>query len=683
VLNFPEETYFVTSNTCIEADFAFIDGETTQQFLFESDSVINPYGRLYISGGKNYAWTFHDTAAYTTFVSVGDGESSIPLVADKRWRLILNGGSSLAVLTCSGVTNSYVTPLTGTRSKTGQVPLRLFSNATGVANFGKVKLYGFKISENGVLLHDYRPMACAGVGVLRDVVTGRTLLSNTSTALSYGGKIKEDPYVESKGGQMVKLDYKPNAKTVVTVEYSHYAKRAGTTLLGNGDMRVWLNGGSNQEFFTHGAWSGGGSGAPDGKRHTAVIDVPASMVYYQEGVSNRWSTSMTAKSGYTADVSESAYALGVFRLNSETVDTNYTGVARVYSIRVAEDGVLKHLYLPYVKNFEVGFRDQVTGNFFGAGLTALTDSLTTGLIGGGDIETDGRSPDAYIESDTSQYIQTGYYPTPNTKVELDFQMTKIKKDYYLMGCEKSPFWRVYCNYLSKFTFLSHASVNSSGAIQAMPADYGRHVATIDIKNGTLNIAHAGGTRLSDTLTGVSTATSAVQLGLFARQEPNVDYHYGRTPMKVYSLRIWEGETLVRELLPYKNGDVIGLRDTKTGVVLENCVSGANPFVIGGMGVGGSGDEFEVEPQDCVVPVDGQGELSAWAPGAVRYVWKKDGEVVAGESGAMLAIPWTQGRPHQHVYTVTPVYNVYGNEVKGSPVSATAENAKRGHVILLK
>ena len=33
--------------------------------------------------------------------------------------------------------------------------------------------------------------------------------------------------------------------------------------------------------------------------------------------------------------------------------------------------------------------------------------------------------DAYIESSGAQAIDTGYYPNPNTKIEVDFQYTKL------------------------------------------------------------------------------------------------------------------------------------------------------------------------------------------------------------------------------------------------------------------
>ncbi len=34
--------------------------------------------------------------------------------------------------------------------------------------------------------------------------------------------------------------------------------------------------------------------------------------------------------------------------------------------------------------------------------------------------------DAYIESDGTQFMNTGYYPGPKTKIEVDFQLTSLK-----------------------------------------------------------------------------------------------------------------------------------------------------------------------------------------------------------------------------------------------------------------
>ena len=153
-------------------------------------------------------------------------------------------------------------------------------------------------------------------------------------------------------------------------------------------------------------------------------------------------------------------------------------------------------------------------------------------------------------------------------------------------------------------------------------------------------------------------------------------------MKVYSLRIWEDDVLVHEFLPYKNGDVIGFKDTKTGAVIENCLTGANPFKVGGLGVGGSGSVFKIAPQGGTISVDGEGSLSAWAPGAVEYVWKKDGVTLEGDTGGELALGW-QRKPRVSTYSVTPVYDVYGVRTEGEPVTTSVTNAPCGMAIILR
>lgn len=480
-------------------------------------------GGIYVNSNSQYAWTFQDSPQWTAFYYTGT--TPIPVVPGQRVNIVLDSVSSSVSLASNGAI--YPGVMTGTRTKTAQKELRLFSNVSGNANFGKFKLYGFKIYEADVLKHDYRPMKSGGRGVLKDAVTGRVIRSATSTELSFGGKIKEEPYIESRGFQCVPVDYVPNAKSVVEIGYQVLEKAASTTIFGSSKFRLMQNASLNQEFQCHSAYSGGLAGQADLKRHSAIIDNPNSKVYYRTAGVNTATINMKEKSGYTAEEPNDAQ-MAVLGCGSNTV---VPAKVRVYYVNVFEDGVLLHNYEPYVKAGVAGFRDEVGGGgFFTPIVKKDSADSAAGLSWGGEMSNDGLVPNAYIESDKTQYIPTGYKPTPKTKIELDFQLKAKSNEYYLMGCEANPYWRIYCNYSLKYGFLGH-SPNSSSTTQTADVDLERHVVTVDGKARTVSLT-TGGQTTSYNLSAGSSADSDLQLGLFARQEKSGD-QYGYTPMRVY------------------------------------------------------------------------------------------------------------------------------------------------------
>jgi hypothetical protein len=100
-----------------------------------------------------------------------------------------------------------------------------------------------------------------------------------------------------------------------------------------------------------------------------------------------------------------------------------------------------------------------------------------------------RADDAYIESNGSQFINTGYYPSGKTKIEVDFQLTsKVSNKDCVFG-----------NYGSTFSVLLYANPNNtyfqccgkdggwSAAGTDVRIDTERHTMVIDVpkKKGTM------------------------------------------------------------------------------------------------------------------------------------------------------------------------------------------------------
>ena len=163
----------------------------------------------------------------------------------------------------------------------------------------------------------------------------------------------------------------------------------------------------------------------------------------------------------------------------------------------------------------------------------------------------------------------------------------------------------------------------------------------------------------------------------------------RTAMKLYAFRIYEAGKLVHEWLPYKNGDVVGIYDTMTGEVKTNDIADGNAFTYGGgPGYGkfaGVKTVLTTDPVDTAVKARKSATLTAFAPGAVRYIWTRNGEVIDGEEGETLEIEWqspkSAGGPV--VYAVTPVFSKKGAEVLGEEATAEVTMTPPGTMVILR
>ena len=75
-------------------------------------------------------------------------------------------------------------------------------------------------------------------------------------------------------------------------------------------------------------------------------------------------------------------------------------------------------------------------------------------------------------------------------------------------------------------------------------------------------------------------------------------------------------------------------------------------------------------------------MTAAAAGAIRYMWTKNGAIVTGGTDGDLAVEWVRGCATD-TYTVTPVYDVYGVETEGEPVTCEVTNLPNAFVLVIR
>lgn len=184
----------------------------------------------------------------------------------------------------------------------------------------------------------------------------------------------------------------------------------------------------------------------------------------------------------------------------------------------------------------------------------------------------------YIESTGTQWIDTGFMPDGDTTLDIDYQLTDYPSNCYLYG--------VSGNGTSNYQCMYYIRVNT--AQNRHEIGYGPQLNT-PITKSTLDTKRHVIKRLKsliyfdDTLMGFPGATfnAIYTMEIFARNS-NGTVGNGKTRMKLYSCKIYDNRTLVRDFIPcYRKADGVGgLYDIANDKFYTN--SGTGDFILGGV-----------------------------------------------------------------------------------------------------
>lgn len=173
------------------------------------------------------------------------------------------------------------------------------------------------------------------------------------------------------------------------------------------------------------------------------------------------------------------------------------------------------------------------------------------------IETTSRLPAGYQEveyirststtsPDTGQRINTGIYPTQNTKVVADAE--------YLSGENYATLCGAYTNGTNQFAIFYSGSWTAWFGNSAQKTISGGY-------SGRKNFTLGGGVFSVDSSSvAISSASfnSGFQLALFAMAQTDDNTFYYHASIKLYSMQIYERSTLVRDYVPcYRKSDNVG------------------------------------------------------------------------------------------------------------------------------
>jgi len=594
-------------------------------------------------------------------------------------------------------------------------PLMIFGHSTdayGNSNQRvKARIYGVRIYENEnadgsgewTKVHDFTPYLRKGVPGFKDTVTGKYISGGNITASSNVPEEDDtDPYIDTgTDGLVMSFDtgYYVSSNTCIVCDYMPLKQKTdqqfvfeagdGTTANNNGKMymRVYANGS---------AGTGGISYVCGGDQYVVIhpdsTSASVKQIWFAPNV--RRTVTLDAYNGKVKmamngeQVSEKSLA-ATCRLPDKSASTlkifsgagggDHATMARLYSFKIYEEGVLVRDYRPYVKGGVVGLRD-VEGD--GGFITASNAANSLKLMGGGAIE--GRT-DAYIENDGVTTLNLGYKANMKTRIEYDFQNLLLGADKVFFGAWNGDVGKLrYCcwNNGGKIRFIFSGNGSGTQNNTGIDTDYKRHTAIMDFKNKALAFV-TGDTTNNVTVVGTfgESDTSTQNMGAFAGIAGD-----GKPGMistsRIYAIRIYEDNVLVHEFLPYKNGDTVSLYDTKTGNVAAKLDASTATPTISGKGVDGE-ERWLVSPQGGnLTKMEGTKLLSANAAGAQSYKWTKNGDAIKDGTNGTLTVTWVKGGVTDR-YTVTPVYSVYGVETEGTPVPVTVENVPQGMMISVR
>ena len=704
----------VGPNTRIEVDMqmtAYEQNDIPFGSYGESSNATNPLFELYIShsgdGVLKYSWRYSGAD--------GNAKSMNCDKADLERRVIAFDAMTTTYTSTKLGTDPYSYTFTGDNSKfknsTSTVPISVFGHGTRKyacqdndfknSNAPKMRVYSVNIYESGKLLKCFVPCLASGIPGLRDVINNTFVTGIDVSKVKYGGDIleKDDPHIdllntvntqEAGKSHYLELAYSFEPTTRIELDYVILTNVTADPFLfsayGNSNMEVWAKN-------SHYAYTMAGV-----QRYTDALGVgEVGLMRTETAYGIRRTVAMDAgtvsfaTAGFTNAVQEGAIAL-TSTGNTKILIGNRSGLdrympVRIYGLKLYEDGVLVRDYVPTVTNGVPCLVNAKGGDTIYPTTHSGNSGTQSAVVNaGGTIACTDGSDEAYLEfPGTGSGLDTGYKVTPRSCIEADFSLYDTYKlaagsanRYELLNQDsgtyvflaaavathRTLYW-AYCDY--------PASGAPSNADSGLVVSNDRRQYTFDSHSGKVAFSCGDQVLFTKDMTGTRTRTDGAARNLIIGRK--------NAYMRLYGLKIWEyvddAKTLVRDFVPCVTNNVAGLYD----------LANDKFYPLAGGTVSGKGSKsaasFVSLPQDTQIKVDGSGTLTCFAPSAKSYEWRMDGAKIDGVTGDTLTIEWTKAKPRVRTVSVVPVYEVFGEAVKGKPAEAQVEFNDLGLMIIVR
>lgn len=202
---------------------------------------------------------------------------------------------------------------------------------------------------------------------------------------------------------------------------------------------------------------------------------------------------------------------------------------------------------------------------------------------GGESATESRAcpvADVYLEGGPAHSIDTGVKVGPNTRIVADISYEAPNGTYYLWGHQKTGDARP-----REYVYLQDGVLKAySGNWRSanMLGDGVRYLIDYDLRSSSYKMkVYAGRSSelVSESWIGGVQEVAETSLGIFSF---NVDGNWwaGAPKLRIYSFKVYEANSLIRDFVPYGYGALTGLVDRCTGKVYADVRKNATPFKIG-------------------------------------------------------------------------------------------------------
>ena len=178
----------------------------------------------------------------------------------------------------------------------------------------------------------------------------------------------------------------------------------------------------------------------------------------------------------------------------------------------------------------------------------------------------------YIESTGTQYIDTGYYANPNTGVETNVQFTDLTVQQRVFGADNNDSTDV------NYSVYINGSGNWAYSFKTGTGNWKSTGVTVNTSRHTIEMNRGGKFKIDSTtynqnMDGGVTSTSNYTMLIFASHMFDNIAHWAK--LRVYYFKIYEGNTLVKDLIPvYRMADgAMGLYDQQNDAYYFNAGRG--------------------------------------------------------------------------------------------------------------
>lgn len=371
-----------------------------------------------------------------------------------------------------------------TKEFDSSLPITIFAlNGLYLSSRITMKLYGFKMYDNGTLIRDFIPVINQdNVACLYEQIEGKFYYNKGTGAFSagsttgspvvigdkarkiikgYAGKLTfytPVEYIESTGTQYIDTAVHPSAdiQCVFDFQITDTSVRAAITggWQSNSGMLFGINNGNFQFAFGTSAWAG----------NTLAADTNRHIVYMNdENGDGKLDNTVLASHSDVVSLNNSSKNIFICAADGYGYPSGFTAI-KVYFYKIYENGTLIRDFIPVKNQDNVAclydlvegkfYYNKGTGTFIAGSATgqavSLEDKARKIIKGYAGVNGVARlifppipayTPLSYIEGNGTQYIDTEVFINDNTCVDVKFQNTRTSSNDYLCGAD-NPLYHI-------------------------------------------------------------------------------------------------------------------------------------------------------------------------------------------------------------------------------------------------